>query len=181
MRQDFFEFTPMFKLLIAGNNKPSLRSVDEAIRRRLHLVPWSVVFPPNERDKKLGDKLRGEWPGILAWMIEGCMQWQRIGLAPPNAVTSATDAYMESEDALSVWIEEDCIRDANAWERTTTLYAAWKAWAEKSGEYVGSVKRFLQALEKRENDGIVYKRDKQKGRGFRGLALVGDAGTRDWP
>jgi putative DNA primase/helicase len=67
MRQDFFEYRPQFKLIIAGNHKPALRSVDEAIRRRLHLVPWNVVIPPAERDKKLGEKLRAEWPGILAW------------------------------------------------------------------------------------------------------------------
>jgi putative DNA primase/helicase len=174
MRQDFFEFVPTFKLLIAGNNKPSLRSVDEAIRRRLHLIPWNVVIPPDERDKKLGEKLRAEWPGILAWMIEGCMQWQQMGLAPPKAVTSATDAYMEAEDALTAWIEEQCIRDPQAWERTTALYAAWKAWADKSGEYAGSMKRFSQTLEKR--DGVTYERDRQMGRGFRGLRLVGDAG-----
>jgi putative DNA primase/helicase len=100
MRQDFFEFTPHFKLLIAGNHKPSLRSVDEAIRRRLHLVPWNVVIPLDERDKKLNEKLRAEWPGILAWTIEGCLQWEQIGLAPPESVTGATAAYMEAEDAL---------------------------------------------------------------------------------
>jgi putative DNA primase/helicase len=60
MRQDFFEYQPQFKLMIAGNHKPALRSVDEAIRRRLHLVPWAVVIPPAERDKNLGDKLRAE-------------------------------------------------------------------------------------------------------------------------
>jgi putative DNA primase/helicase len=160
-------------MLVAGNHKPRLRSVDEAIRRRLHLVPWNVVIPAGERDKKLSEKLRAEWPGILAWMIEGCMQWQQIGLAPPQAVTSATDAYMEAEDALTAWIEEDCIRDINAWERTTTLYAAWKAWADKSGEHAGSMKRFSQTLETR--GGVIYERDRQMGCGFRGLRLVGDA------
>src|SRR5262249_36928820 len=97
MRQDFFEFVPNFKLLIAGNHKPGLRSVDEAIRRRFHLVPFSVVIPPEQRDKSLGDRLRSEWPGILAWMIDGCIEWQRCGLAPPEAVTSATAAYLEAE------------------------------------------------------------------------------------
>jgi putative DNA primase/helicase len=121
MRQDFFEYTPLFKLLITGNHKPSLRSIDEAIRRRLHLIPWLVVIPKEERDKKLNDKLQSEWPGILAWMIEGCLQWQEIGLAPPKAVTNATDAYLEAEDALATWIDEYCIRDANAREKTTTL------------------------------------------------------------
>jgi putative DNA primase/helicase len=84
MRQDFFDFTPQFKLLIAGNHKPALRSINEAIRRRLHLVPWSVVIPPEERDKKLVEKLTPEWPGIMAWIVAGCLQWQQIGLAPPK-------------------------------------------------------------------------------------------------
>jgi putative DNA primase/helicase len=84
MRQDYFEFTPTFKLIIAGNHKPGLRSVDEAIRRRFHLVPFNVTIPPEQRDKSLGDRLRTEWPGILAWMIDGCLQWQERGLAPPE-------------------------------------------------------------------------------------------------
>ena len=177
MRQDFFEYMPHFKLVIAGNHKPGLRSVDEAIRRRLNLIPWAIVIPPEQRDKKLSEKLRPEWPGILAWMIEGCLQWQQIGLAPPKAVTEATDAYLEAEDALIAWIDEQCVRDPNAWERTTALFAGWKAWAEKSGEFVGSMKQFSQTLEMRgPSFGVTYKRDKQKGRGFRGLQLVGDAG-----
>jgi putative DNA primase/helicase len=175
MRQDFFEFTPHFKLQIAGNHKPSLRSVDEAIRRRMHLIPWLVVIPPDERDKTLGEKLRAEWPGILAWIIEGCIRWQEMGLAPPKAVTSATDAYLEAEDALGAWIDEQCIRDPNAWEKTTTLYAAWKEWADRSGEYAGSLKRFSQILELRGSGyGVSYQRDKARGRGFRGLRLVGN-------
>src|SRR5262249_3016733 len=72
MRQDFFEFTPEFKLLIAGNHKPGVRSVDEAIRRRFNLIPFTVTIPPHERDEALGDKLQEELPGILAWIIEGC-------------------------------------------------------------------------------------------------------------
>ena len=176
MRQDFFEYRPQFKLIIAGNHKPSLRSVDEAIRRRLHLIPWNIVIPPAERDKKLTEKLHSEWPGILAWMIEGCLLWQRIGLAPPKAVTSATDAYMEAEDALTTWIDEYCVCDANSWERTQTLFAGWKVWCKKSGEYAGNMKRFAQTLELRGSaHGIVYQRHKEKGRGFRGLRVIGDA------
>jgi putative DNA primase/helicase len=179
MRQDYFDYTPHFKLVIAGNHKPGLRSINEAIRRRLHLIPWSVVIPEQERDKKLVERLQPEWPGILAWIVAGCLQWQEIGLAPPKIVTEATDAYMEAEDALIAWIDEQCIRDPNAWEKTTTLYAGWKAWAEKSGEYVGSTKRFSQNLEERgPSKGVHYKRHKELGRGFLGLRLIGDAGTR---
>ena len=77
MRQDFFDFTPTFKLFICGNHKkPRLTSVDEAIRRRLLLVPFTVQIPLAERDKELPDKLKPEWPGILRWMIDGCLDWQ---------------------------------------------------------------------------------------------------------
>jgi putative DNA primase/helicase len=91
MRQDFFEYTPQFKLVVAGNHKPGLRSVDEATRRRLHLVPFTVTIPKAERDPDLFEKLKAQWPGILRWMIEGCLAWQREGLNPPPVVTGATE------------------------------------------------------------------------------------------
>lgn len=167
MRQDFFDFTPTFKLMIAGNHKPGLRSVDEAIRRRFHLVPFVVTIPPDERDKILGDRLRAEWPGILAWMIAGCIEWQKRGLAPPEVVTRATAAYLEAEDALAAWLDEAGTRDPNAWETTTALYASWKSWADHAGEHAGTMKRFAQSLEARD---LVPER-KKHGRGFRGLKL----------
>jgi putative DNA primase/helicase len=101
MRQDFFDFVPQFKLLIAGNHKPGLRSVNEAIRRRLHLVPFTITIPSEERDQQLTDKLKAEWPGILAWMVAGCLEWQRDGLAPPAVVTDATKDYLEAQDAVA--------------------------------------------------------------------------------
>jgi putative DNA primase/helicase len=82
MRAEWFEFLPAFKLVIAGNHKPSLRSVDEAIRRRFHLIPFAVTIPPEERDGELTEKLRAEWPGILSWMIAGALEWQAGGLRP---------------------------------------------------------------------------------------------------
>jgi putative DNA primase/helicase len=134
MRQDFFEYTPVFKLIIAGNHKPGLRSVDEAIRRRFHLVPFTITIPPADRDAKLAEKLQAEWPGILAWAIEGCLDWQKFGLAPPTAVLAATAAYLEGEDALAAWIDEACEQIADAWENSTILYRSWKSWAERVGE-----------------------------------------------
>jgi putative DNA primase/helicase len=170
MRQDFFEFTPQFKLLIAGNHKPGLRSVDEAIRRRFHLVPFSVIIPAAERDSQLTEKLQREWPGILQWAIDGCLEWQRVGLRPPKAVTAATEAYLEAEDALVTWMDECGERDPSAWQSRTQLYASWIGWAEKNGEYAGSRKRFLQNLETR---GLTPARSPghKSARGFRGLRL----------
>jgi putative DNA primase/helicase len=178
MRQDFFTYLPQFKLFIAGNHKPGLRNVDEAIRRRLNLIPFAVKIPTAERDPNLQDKLKDEWGGILAWAIEGCLAWQRDGLAPPSAVTQATDDYLETEDALGQWITECCLVTGQSVDggRPTTrplyatsaqLFRSWKEWADKAGEFVSSQKRFSQALQAR---GFVRKR--QDGTGNAGLAGI---------
>jgi putative DNA primase/helicase len=174
MRQDFFEFTPTFKLVVAGNHKPGLRSVDEAIRRRFHLVPFTVTIPPEERDESLGEQLKAEWPGILAWMIEGCLEWQRQGLAPPSIVRDATEAYLEGEDALAAWIEDECHSDPEAFELVKVLYRSWKNWAERAGEHPGSLKKFSQRLEDRgASFGVRKARTGKKGdRGFYGLRVT---------
>src|SRR6266852_8328892 len=115
MRCDFFEFRPEFKLVIAGNHKPGLRSVDEAIRRRLHIVPFTITIPEDQRDRSLSEKLRAEFSGILSWAIDGCLAWQREGLNPPAVVRDATDDYLESEDAIGRWLEDRCITDSSCW------------------------------------------------------------------
>ena len=100
MRQDFFDYTPQFKLVIRGNHKPGLHAVDEAIKRRLNIIPFKAIIPPDQRDKNLTRKLKREWPGILAWMIDGCREWQKHkdGLGCPEAVRKETDDYFEQED-----------------------------------------------------------------------------------
>jgi P4 family phage/plasmid primase-like protien len=167
MRQDFFEFIPQFKLIVAGNHKPSIRNVDEAMRRRLHLIPFTVTIPPAKRDKTLPERLLAESDGILAWAVEGCLEWQRVGLKPPTAVAAATNEYFEAEDALGRWLDECCERGAAHGETTAALYDAWKSWADASGEYAGSKKRFSENLIGR---GFEPYRDRAA-RGFRGLRL----------
>jgi putative DNA primase/helicase len=166
MRQDFFEFVPQFKLVFAGNHKPGLRSVDEAIRRRFNLIPFTVTIPPSERDKTLGDKLGAELPGILAWIIEGCAIWQRIGLCPPRVVADATAAYLQAEDAIAAWLE-DCCEHTDAFTTSSCLFRSWSDWATNKGEHVGSAKRFVAALEAR---GLTPGR-RNYGRGFEDIKL----------
>jgi putative DNA primase/helicase len=167
MRQDFFEYRPAFKLIIAGNHKPSLRSVDEAIRRRFHLIPFAVTIPPDERDGELTEKLKAEWPGILQWIIDGCLDWQAEGLRQPQAVADATAAYMEAEDSIAAWIDDRCECDPAAWESSTVLFASWSAWAERAGENTGTMRRFAQTLESR---GFQLQRMRH-GRGCQGIRV----------
>jgi putative DNA primase/helicase len=134
MRQDFFTFTPTFKVMVAGNHKPKLNDVDEAIRRRIHLVPLTVTIPANERDQDLQEKLEAELGGILAWAIEGCLAWQREGLNPPQAVLEATNEYLAEEDAVALWIEARCEFDSTAETPSQALYKAYKAWMAENGD-----------------------------------------------
>jgi putative DNA primase/helicase len=147
MRQDFFTYQPSFKLIVAGNHRPSLRNVDEAIRRRFNLVPFTVTIPAAERDPGLAEKLKEEWPGILAWAIEGCLEWQRIGLAPPTAVSQATESYLIEEDAVGRFLAERCERHPQALVELRDLYAAWKKFCTESGEADMPQKSFSQKLE----------------------------------
>ena len=174
MRQGFFEYRPAFKLIITGNHKPSLRSVDEAIRRRFHLIPFSITIPTEERDPDLTEKLKAEWPGILQWLIEGCLEWQTAGLRPPKAVTEATDAYLAAEDAIAAWLDEKCEGDQNAWASSGELFASWSGWATTAGELPGSSKRLTQALESR---GFV-RHKMNRGQGFSGLRILPELGQR---
>lgn len=108
MRQDPFEFQPAFKLWIGGNHRPQLVHIDEAMRRRLLLIPFTATIPPDSRDPDLGEKLREEWPGIFTWMVEGCLAYRDWGLRPPERVRAATDDYFEAQDAFADWLEENC-------------------------------------------------------------------------
>jgi putative DNA primase/helicase len=165
MRQDYFTFLPQFKLLIVGNHKPAFRSVDEAIRRRLHLIPFTVSIPAGERDPYLPEKLKSEAAGILQWMIDGCLEWQRIGLSPPAIVKDSTDIYLEDEDSIQQWIDEECVLDAPVFTAFKDLFESWTRWAERNGEFVGSQKRLAGKLE-----GRGFRRDRRGGvRGVLGI------------
>jgi putative DNA primase/helicase len=147
MRQDFFDYVPSFKLIISGNHKPRLDSVDEAMKRRLLLVPFTVEIPPKERDPALAEKLKAEWPAILRWAVDGTLQWQRIGLAPPPKVRDATEAYFKDQDTLGQWLE-DCTEDSGAFALTCTaeLFASWKSWCETRNLKPGSEMSFSMGL-----------------------------------
>jgi len=175
MRQDFFEYVPQFKLIVAGNHKPGLRSVDEAIRRRLHLIPFTVTIGEKERDPQLAEKLKAEYPGILQWAIEGCLAWQRDGLNPPDIVRDATSQYLAAEDAIGRWIEERCAVGPSYWTSGAALFSDWQRWCEQTGERPGTQKRFTQALQGR---GIPSGEVEQPERGvFAGIALRDDVPT----
>lgn len=168
MRQDHFEFTPQFKLLVAGNHRPTLRSAGEAMRRRLHLVPLEVTIPLDKRDPRLAEKLFAERDGILGWMLDGCRAWQRQGLAPPPSVVEAAKDYLASEDLIGQWLAECCLTGPHLTATSATLYGSWRAWAERGGIAPESQKSLGEALRQR---GFVSAKVAGQ-RGWRGLSLA---------
>lgn len=149
MREDFWEFEPSHKLILATNHKPTIKDTTHSTWRRVKLVPFEVTIPEQEQDATLPDKLRAERAGILVWTARGCLEWQRIGLSEPDAVKVATQEYRSQEDVIRIFLD-DCCRLAPAErERASTLYAVYKRWAERGGEHPISQARFGKALTER--------------------------------
>jgi putative DNA primase/helicase len=131
---EFFEFKPEFKLWLATNHKPVIRGTDLAIWRRIRLIPFTVSFPPERQDRNLSQKLKAEFPGILAWAVRGCLEWQRNGLGNPEEVAEATACYRSEMDVLASFIQDRCIQGRNLEASAKDLYCAFSAWAEEAGE-----------------------------------------------
>lgn len=134
MREDFWTFLPSHKIWLAANHKPVIRGTDHAIWRRIRLIPFEVVIDAADRDSHLGEKLRGEYAGILAWAARGCLAWQRDGLGAPPAVLAATDAYRAQMDVLAGFLAERCLVQRNARVAKGTFYTEYKAWCDANGE-----------------------------------------------
>lgn len=171
MRQDFFEYTPQFKLFISGNHKPRLRSVEEATSRRFQVIPFTITIPAEERDKELAEKLKPEWPAILTWMIEGCLLWQRDGLNPPEAVRGSTSSYFEDEDTVLRWFAECCEADRSARTASSEAYDSFVSWATRTREFVFSQKAFSERLAARAERLELTKGSDRKGNYFQGFLV----------
>jgi putative DNA primase/helicase len=168
MRQDYFTFQPQFKLFVAGNNKPSLRNVDPAIRRRINLIPFKAQIPLDQQDRHLTEKLKAEWPGILRWCVDGCLAWQRDGLQPPSCVVEATDRYLEAQDARAAWLEENGTIQAGFQVSKADVRDNWAKWCERARHPIGGRNDLFDWLE---NQGFEAAKGTGGKRIFRGFAL----------
>jgi len=150
MRQDNFTFQPQFKLMIIGNHEPRIRFVDDAIRRRFNVLPFT--FKPQNPDKDLEKKLKSEWPQILHWMIQGCIDWQKNGLIRPAKVIAATEEYFDDQDIFGQWLNTKCTIDLKMDHFKTPFSKAYESWcdfADEFGETHGDKKSLGSRLKKR--------------------------------
>jgi len=141
-----FSFKPEFKLWLSTNNKPVIRGTDDAIWDRIRLIPFTQRFEGGDADAKLPEKLRAEMPGVLAWMVRGCLDWQRDGLGEPDKVRAATEGYRAEQDTLAGFVDDECIVHPDAWCKFADLYAAYTRWCEESNEHPEKKRRFADRL-----------------------------------
>lgn len=168
MHHDWFEFPPTHKLFVGTNYKPIIEETTDAIWHRTHLVPFTQKFVDETDDKELGDKLKIEAMGIMAWMVEGCLAWQREGLNRPEEVKVATDQYRAEMDLLGEFLEERCHIGDGLTARAGALYNEYKSWCDEVGQKPLSGNNFGQALLEKGFEKLADR----KGRCYIGLGLL---------
>jgi putative DNA primase/helicase len=143
MRRDEFTFDVQFKVAMSTNHKPRIYGTDKGIWRRVRLVPFTQRFwkdgePPGAPDMRADPtmvaKLRDEFPGILAWMVRGAMEFFSAGLGRCKAIDQATQEYREAEDTVGQFLDERTVKDPKAETGATELYRSYHSWAEHRGE-----------------------------------------------
>jgi putative DNA primase/helicase len=173
--RSFFTFQPQFKMMIAGNHRPSLARVDGAMLKRIFIIPMNYKVAQEDIDFRLGMKLQDEADQILRWMIEGALAWQRDGLNPPDAVLAATDDYTEEEDTLTEWLEEQCEIGGEHYSTTSDLFTNWRQWNRTRGssDAVGTAISFARALNAAidEHELPINRHRTKTSRGFVGIRI----------
>lgn len=166
--KEHFEYKPSFKLWLAANHKPIIKGTDHAIWRRIRLIPFTVTIPEAEQDGTLPAKLKAELPGILAWALQGCLDWQANGLQTPGVVKEATATYRAEQDVIAAWLADCCVTEPGAAATARELYASWKTWCEANGEREGTQRALATRLTER---GFTSSRDKHS-RNWDGIGLA---------
>jgi putative DNA primase/helicase len=177
MRADWFDFKPTHKLWLSTNHRPEIRGTDNAIWRRIRLVPWAITIPKAEQDRRLSKKLHDELPGVLAWIVRGCLEWRRGGLAEPEGVTTATSEYRAEMDVLGAFFTDCCVVAPDAKVYARDLYKAYVWWCEENGERPETQRRFGGRLKER---GFESRRGGSRGAAlYDGVGLTEHARERD--
>jgi P4 family phage/plasmid primase-like protien len=179
MFQDSFVYVPTDTFWMATNHKPNIVGNSPGIWRRVRLLPFEVQIPSEEQDRDLGAKLRAEYPGILAWAVQGCLDWQAHGLGHAAAVDAATAEYRTEMDTLAAFLGDQCVIGPELSVPAADLYKAYETWSEEGGEKPTTQKWFGLRLGER---GFTRRRfGKERHWTWIGLRLRGDGDLFDGP
>ena len=173
IHQDWFEFRQTHKLFLAVNRKPDIRGTDEGIWSRIRLIPFDVKIDDDKQDPKLMQKLIKEAPGILAWAVRGCLNWQNEGLGNPQEVQQASTNWREDADVVGRFIEERCVVHKSKEVSGGLLYSSYQDWCESQGERPNSNKIFAEKLREKGYERVRPK----KGSIWEGIGLPDEKST----
>lgn len=172
-----FEFQPTFKIWLSGNHKPVITDTTLSIWRRVKLIPFTHRIPDNEIDDTLVEKLKAEYPGILAWAVRGCQDWLKNGLKEPICVSDATAKYRNESDILAEFLEDCCVIDDRSVTAKKELREAYETWCEDNNIDRITQKTFKNRLVEK---GILEIRTGNKGtRSWLGIKVKNDADNAD--
>lgn len=146
LNRDFFEFLPVFKLIMQGNYKPTIEGTDEGIWARMVLVFWRITIPEHERDPNLTAKLKAEASGILNRLLDGIRDYLDHGLMLPDEVISATQEYRDDSDPIGRFIKECTAASPKSRSPGGELYRLYEAWAAADGTPKWSPKAFKRGM-----------------------------------
>ena len=159
------EFVPVGKIVLTTNNRPEIRGSDDGIWRRIREVPFNRQFKEAEQDRELMTALRQELPGILNWVIEGCLLWQAEGLNAPASVAASITAYRSEMDTVAGFIEDECHQGPSQRSSVASLYEQYASWCKAQDKHPRTKVQFGTALK---SQGYAQVRD-STGRYWRGL------------
>lgn len=149
LHKEFFDYTPTAKPWLRTNHRPVITGEDDGIWRRIALIPFRRKFAEHERDPWLESKLLEERDGILAWMVRGCLDWQRYGLRPSPTVRRESAAYRTESDLLGEFLEDQTQAGPNTRVEQSVLYFNYRTWHDNNGTAAGSKASLTRKLKER--------------------------------
>jgi len=154
--RDPVEFSPTHLLILLTNERPQATASDAALWERILLIPFNIRFVDNPKsdnekqaDHNLLEKLKAEAPGILAWLVRGCIAWQKEGLNQPDIVKAATREYQQEEDLIERFLNDRCLIGDSYEVQHKVLYSTYRTWAEENGLKPISGIKFGTEIQKR--------------------------------
>ena len=171
-------FQPSHTLFLLTNHKPHAPADDFAFWERMILIPFELSYvdrePENENERRadpnLAKTLEQDLPKILAWMVQGCLKWQKDGLQRPAVVKEAVEKYQRDEDSVGDFIDECCIVGPNYTVSASAVYGAFEEWWKVNvSNRIPKKKRFGQWL------GMRFERVKSGTVKYHGVGLLADS------
>jgi putative DNA primase/helicase len=174
MSENWWDLVPTHKLDLFGNHRPQIRNNDHGMWRRIRLIPWLNTISEADKDQDLPAKLKAEASGVLAWAVNGCLAWQKIGLKEPHEVTTAIASYRSDSDVLGAFLKDNVIFEKDSSEKRKDIRSAYETWCEEAGYKPLGARKLAERLRANGVTETNIHRDGKYFNGWEGVRLKND-------